>query len=90
MVVVTQNGIKKNWVYMLILQLILSFFIVLLFLLVMLIIIGNVPVMVLFTAPGLFLQLILMIYFWLLLFAIPNKPPVFKKTDRAKVHTENL
>ncbi len=77
--VVELMGFKSGAVYTFIAQLILSYLMVLLFLLVTLVIIGTVPVLILFTAPGIFLQLVLIIYFWLLLFSIPDKPQVFKK-----------
>jgi len=54
--VVEPMGLKKGSVYTFIVQLILIYLIVLLFLLVMLVIIGNAPVLILFTAPGIFLS----------------------------------
>jgi len=74
-------GLKKGSVYTFIAQLILIYLLVLLFLLVMLVIIGNAPVLILFTAPGIFLQVVLIIYFWLFLFSLPDKSPTFKKSN---------
>ena len=75
-------GLKKGSVYTFIAQLIMSYLMVLLFLLVMLVVIGKAPVLILFTAPGIFLQVVLIIYFWLLLFSVPDKSPMFKKPNR--------
>lgn len=75
-------GLKKGSVYTFIAQLIITYLMVLLFLLVMLVVIGNAPVLILFTAPGIFLQIVLIIYFWLLLFSVPDKSPMFKKPNR--------
>ncbi|TET24608.1 MAG: hypothetical protein E3J73_07900 [Candidatus Bathyarchaeum sp.] len=75
-------GLKKGSVYTFIAQLIMTYLMVLLFLLVMLVVIGNAPVLILFTAPGIFLQIVLIIYFWLLLFSVPDKSPMFKKPNR--------
>lgn len=75
-------GTKKGSVYTFIAQLIMTYLMVLLFLLVMLVIIGNAPVLILFTAPGIFLQVVLIIYFWLILFSVPDKSPMFKKPNR--------
>ncbi len=75
-------GPKKGSVYTFIAQLIMTYLMVLLFLLVMLVIIGNAPVLILFTAPGIFLQVVLIIYFWLILFSVPDKSPMFKKPNR--------
>jgi len=75
-------GAKKGSVYTFIAQLIMTYLMVLLFLLVMLVIIGNVSVLILFTAPGIFLQVVLIIYFWLILFSVPDKSPMFKKPNR--------
>jgi len=75
-------GLKKGSVYTFIAQLIMTYLMVLLFLLVMLVIIGNAPVLILFTAPGIFLQVVLIIYFWLTLFSVPDKSPMFKKPNR--------
>jgi len=81
MEVVEPMGLKKGSVYTFIVQLILIYLIVLLFLLVMLVIIGNAPVLILFTVPGIFLQVVLIIYFWLFLFSLPSKSPTFKKSN---------
>jgi len=81
-------GLKKGSVYTFIAQLILIYLIVILFLLVMFVIIGNAPVLILFTGPGIFLQVVLIIFFWLFLFSIPSKPPPFKK--KIVVHIANL
>ena len=75
-------GLKKGSVYTFIAQLIMSYLMVLLFLLVMLVVIGKAPVLILFTAPGIFLQVVLIIYLWLLLFSVPDKSPMFKKPNR--------
>ena len=80
--VIEQMGLKKGSVYTFIAQLIMSYLMVLLFLLVMLVVIGKAPVLILFTAPGIFLQVVLIIYFWLLLFSVPDKSPMFKKPNR--------
>lgn len=82
-------GLQKGSVYTFIAQLILIYLLVLLFLLVMLVIIGNAPVLILFTAPGIFLQVVLIIYFWLFLFSLP-KSPIFKKSKKIVVHIANL
>jgi hypothetical protein len=75
-------GLQKGSVYTFILQLIVIYLLVLLFLLVMLVIIGNAPVLILFTAPGIFLQVVLILYFWLFLFSIPRKPQISKKSKK--------
>ncbi len=75
-------GVKKTTLYIFVLQLILTCFLVLLFLFIMLVIIGNAPVLILFTAPGIFLQIILITYFWLLLFSAPDPSPMLKKSNR--------
>jgi len=90
MEVVEPMGLKKGSVYTFILQLIVIYLLVLLFLLVMLVIIGNAPVLILFTAPGIFLQVVLILYFWLFLFSIPSKSPIFKKSKKIVVHIANL
>ena len=69
MEVIEPMGDKKGSVYLFILQLIVVYLLVILFLVVMLVIIGNAPVLILFTAPGIFLQVVLISYFWLLLFS---------------------
>ena len=69
MEVIEPMGDKKGSVYLFILQLIVVYPLVILFLVVMLVIIGNAPVLILFTAPGIFLQVVLISYFWLLLFS---------------------
>lgn len=80
--VVEPMGLQKGSVYTFIAQLIMIYLLVLLFLLVMLVIIGNTPVLILFTAPGIFLQVVLIIYFWLFLFSLPDKSPIFKKSKK--------
>lgn len=75
-------GVKLGSVYTFIAQVILSYLIVFLFLIVTFVIVGKAPVLVLITPPGIFLQLILMFYCWLLLFAIPNKPQTLGKKKR--------
>jgi hypothetical protein len=80
--VIEAVGVKISSVFTFIAQLILSYLLVLLFLIVTLIIIGHTPVMILFTSPGIFLQAVLMIYFWVILFALPDKPQIFKKKNR--------
>lgn len=83
-------GLQKGSVYTFIAQLILIYLLVILFLLVMLVIIGDTPVLILFTAPGIFLQVVLIIYFWLFLFSLPDKSPIFKKSKKIVVHIANL
>ena len=75
-------GVKIGSVFTFITQLILSYLMVILFLIVTLIIIGKAPVLILFTPPGIFLQVVLTIYFWVILFALPAKPQIFKKQNR--------
>jgi hypothetical protein len=77
--VIEPMGVKIGSVYTFIAQVILSYLVVLLFLIVTLVILGNAPVLILVTPPGMFLQLVLMFYCWLLLFAIPNKPQILRK-----------
>jgi hypothetical protein len=81
MEVVEPMGLQKGSVYTVIVQFILIYLLVILFLLVMFVIVGNVPVLILFTAPGIFLQVVLIIFFWLFLFSIPSKPQTFKKSN---------
>ena len=59
--------------YMFVLQLIVSYLFVVLFLLVMFVIVGDAPAQILFTPHGVFLQAIIVGYFWLLLFAHGSK-----------------
>jgi hypothetical protein len=80
--VIEPMGVKIGSVYTFIAQVILSYLVVLLFLIVTLIIVGKAPVLILITPPGMFLQLVLMFYCWLLLFAIPNKPQILGKNKR--------
>ncbi len=77
--VISPMGVKIGSVYTFIAQIILSYLVVLLFLIVTLVIVGKAPVLILITPPGMFLQLVLMFYCWLLLFAIPNKPQILRK-----------
>lgn len=75
-------GVTISSVFTFIAQLILSYLIVLLFLIVTLIIIGKAPILILVTPPGIFLQVILVIYFWVIMFALPSKPKIFKKQNK--------
>ena len=76
-------GVKVGSVFTFIAQVILSYLIALLFLIVTLIIVGRAPVLILVTPPGIFLQGILVAYFWVLLFALPDKPKIFKKQSKS-------
>ena len=71
--------VKIGSVYTFIAQLILSYLMVLLFLIVTFVIIGKVPATILLTSSGIFLQAVLVLYFWVLLFALPHKPQKAKK-----------
>ena len=82
-------GIRSS-LYMLALQLVAIGLFVLLFLLVMLVLVGNVPVSILFSTPGIFLQLVLVFLFWLLLFSVPEKSPRHIKPDEAEIKIQNL
>ncbi len=75
-------GDKTSAVYTLILQIIAIGLLVFLFLVVMLVIIGNAPIMILFTPSGFLLEAILVIYFWLIIFPLASKPKKSKKSHK--------
>ena len=72
-------GDKKSAIYTFVLQLIMISLLVFLFLVVMLVLVGNTPVMILFTAPGILLQIILIFYFAIIVFATSGKSSKTKK-----------
>ncbi|MDG6222165.1 MAG: hypothetical protein QCH99_02760 [Candidatus Bathyarchaeota archaeon] len=75
-------GGKTSAIYTFVLQLIAIFLLVFLFLVVMLVIVGNSPIMILFTPSGILLEIIFVIYFWLIIFPLSGKPKKPKKSDK--------
>ena len=75
-------GDKTNAVYTFILQVIAIGLLVFLFLVVMLVLVGNSPIMILFTPSGILLEIIFVIYFWLIIFPLSSKPKKNKKSDK--------
>ena len=75
-------GSKASAIYTFILQLLGVGLLVFLFLLVMLVLVGKSPIMILFTPSGLLLEIIFIIYFWLILFPLSGKPKKKKKSDK--------
>lgn len=77
-----QMGDKTSAVYTFILQLVVVTLVVFLFLIVMLVLVGNVPILILFTPSGILLETIFIFYFWLIIFPLSGKPK--KKNDDKK------
>ncbi|MFZ7138396.1 MAG: hypothetical protein ACOWW1_08270 [archaeon] len=75
-------GDKTSAVYTFILQLVAIGLLAFLFLVVMLVLVGNSPIMILFTPSGILLEIILVIYFWLIAFPGAGKPKKNKKSDK--------
>jgi hypothetical protein len=75
-------GDKTSAVYTFILQLVAIGLLAFLFLVVMLVLVGNAPIMILFTPSGILLEIILIIYFWLIAFPGAGKSKKNKKSDK--------
>jgi len=75
-----QMGEKTSVIFTFVLQLIGIFLLVFLFLVVMLVLVGNSPIMILFTPAGILLEIIFVFYFWLIIFPFSGK--VKKKSDK--------
>ena len=79
-------GAKASAVYTFVLQLVGISLLVFLFLVVMLVLVGNMPFMILFTPSGILLEIILLVYFWLIVFPLADKTK--KRTKGNKKEAE--
>ena len=75
-------GDKASAVYTFILQLMGIGLLVFLFLVIILVLVGNTPIMILFTPSGILLEIIFVIYFWVIIFPLSDKPKKNKKPDK--------
>ena len=75
-------GEKTSVIFTFVLQLIGIFLLVFLFLVVMLVLVGNSPIMILFTPAGILLEIIFVFYFWLIIFPFSGKVKKTKKSDK--------
>ena len=80
-------GDKTSAIYTFVLQILAIWLLVFLFLVVMLVIVGKSPIMILFTAPGILLEVIFVFYFWLIVFPFSSK--VKKKKKPKKMSLKN-
>jgi hypothetical protein len=77
-------GDKTSAAYTFVLQVVAIGLLVFLFLVVMLVLVGNSPIMILFTPSGIFLEIILVIYFWVIVFPSSGKPKKNKKSGKKR------
>ena len=75
-------GDKTSAVYTFVLQILAIWLLVFLFLVVMLVIVGNSPIMILFTPSGILLEIIFVFYFWLIVFPFSSKSKKKKKPNK--------
>lgn len=75
-------GAKASAIYTFVLQLIGISLLVFLFLVIMFVLVGNMPFMILFTPSGVLLEMMLIIYFWLIIFPLSGKNKKSEKSTK--------